>query len=75
MPNGVGWSVRLLQIASGSHFCVGWREFVAGNAIKLGDVLTFTLVDVGTFNVKRYDTKTGCPPQIDTEGQFLFNSI
>ncbi|KAL1560096.1 B3 domain-containing protein REM1-like [Salvia divinorum] len=67
MPNGKGWTVRILRIASGCHFCVGWLEFRRDNRIAHGDNLTFTLVDVGTFQVKRYSMGTGCPPRTDIE--------
>ncbi|XP_042032422.1 B3 domain-containing protein REM20-like [Salvia splendens] len=50
MPNGNRWQVRLIQIASGCHFCVGWSEFRLSNNISHGEKLTFTLVDVGIFH-------------------------
>ncbi|XP_042060521.1 B3 domain-containing protein REM20-like [Salvia splendens] len=67
MPNGSRWPVRLLKIASGCHFCVGWSEFWHGNNIFHGEKLTFTLVDMGIFHVKRYKSGTGCPPRGDLE--------
>ncbi|XP_042029883.1 B3 domain-containing protein REM20-like [Salvia splendens] len=67
MPNGDGWTVRLLHLGSGSRFQTGWREFVGDNLFKHGDFLTFTLVDVSTFHVKRYDIRTGVPPLTDGE--------
>ncbi|XP_042019111.1 B3 domain-containing protein REM20-like [Salvia splendens] len=67
MPNGSSWQVRALKIASGCHFCVGWSEFRRGNNISHGEKLTFTLVDVGIFHVKRYKSGTGCPPRCDRE--------
>ncbi|KAG6394315.1 hypothetical protein SASPL_144899 [Salvia splendens] len=69
MPNGSSWQVRALKIASGCHFCVGWSEFRRGNNISHGEKLTFTLVDVGIFHVKRYKLGTGCPPRCDREGE------
>lgn len=39
---------------------------------KHGDFLTFTLVDVGTFHVKRFDVRTGVPPLTDGEGKSVF---
>ncbi|KAG6399966.1 hypothetical protein SASPL_141454 [Salvia splendens] len=69
MPNGSSWQVRALKIASGCHFCVGWSEFRRGNNISHGEKLTFTLVDVGIFHVKRYKSGTGCPPRCDREGE------
>ncbi|KAL1559252.1 B3 domain-containing protein REM1-like [Salvia divinorum] len=67
MPNGTKWSVRLLRIENGCHFWGGWAEFVADNCIQHHDYLTFTLVDVGTFHVKRYDFGSGCPLRDDYE--------
>ncbi|KAG6432747.1 hypothetical protein SASPL_104333 [Salvia splendens] len=52
MPNGTRWPVRLLKIASGCHFCVGWSEFWRGNNIAHEEKLGFTLVDVGIFHFK-----------------------
>ncbi|KAG6403670.1 hypothetical protein SASPL_135898 [Salvia splendens] len=73
MPNGSRWQVRLLKIASGCHFCVGWPEFWRGNNISHGEILTFTLVDVGIFHVKSYKSGTGCPPRGDLDCQYLVN--
>ncbi|KAL1553427.1 B3 domain-containing protein-like protein [Salvia divinorum] len=56
MSNGTRWTVRNLRIASGCHFHVGWPEFRRDIELEHGDKLTFTLVDVGTFHVKRYKT-------------------
>ncbi|KAL1568936.1 B3 domain-containing protein REM1-like [Salvia divinorum] len=67
MPNGVTWTVRLLKIASGAHFQVGWAEFRRDNRLHHGDFLIFTLVDVGTFRVKRYNMSSGCAPRSDLE--------
>ncbi|KAG6430084.1 hypothetical protein SASPL_108145 [Salvia splendens] len=36
MPNGTRWEVRLVQIASGCHFCVGWSDFRRGNNVSHG---------------------------------------
>ncbi|XP_042041109.1 uncharacterized protein LOC121786536 [Salvia splendens] len=60
-PNGRLYMVRLLRLANGYYFSTGWPEFIRSNGIVHGDYLTFTLVDVGTFNVKRYDMGTHCP--------------
>ncbi|KAG6412168.1 hypothetical protein SASPL_124838 [Salvia splendens] len=38
-----------------------------GNNISHGDKLSFTLVDVGIFHVKRYKSGTGCTPRGDLE--------
>ncbi|KAL1540576.1 B3 domain-containing protein REM1-like [Salvia divinorum] len=65
MPNRTRWPVRLLDIARGCHFCVGWSEFVRDNNTEHGDKLTFTVADAGIFHVKRYKTNTGCPPRGD----------
>ncbi|XP_042005989.1 uncharacterized protein LOC121754744 [Salvia splendens] len=65
MPNGSRWPVRVLNIASGCYFCVGWSEFWRGNKISHGETLCFTLVDVGIFHVKRYKSGSGCPPRSD----------
>ncbi|KAG6411742.1 hypothetical protein SASPL_129826 [Salvia splendens] len=77
MSNGVGWSGQCDSFRLLSHFYVCWSEFVAGNLIELVDFPTFTLVDVGTFNVKRYDTKTGlvsveffCYPDVNTSDDY-----
>ncbi|KAL1534099.1 B3 domain-containing protein REM20-like [Salvia divinorum] len=59
--------MQVLNIASGCHFCISWPEFRRDNHIQYGDYLTFTLVDVGTFNVKRYKLGSGCTPQSDIE--------
>ncbi|XP_047961463.1 B3 domain-containing protein REM20-like [Salvia hispanica] len=60
-PNRVRHIVRILKLANGFYFCTGWPQFVHANGIEHGDYLTFTLVDVGTFNVRRYDMGTHCP--------------
>ncbi|KAG6411641.1 hypothetical protein SASPL_129725 [Salvia splendens] len=65
MPNGSRWPVRVLNIASGCYFCVGWSEFRRGNKISHGETLCFTLVDVGIFHVKRYKSGAGSPPRND----------
>ncbi|KAG6436359.1 hypothetical protein SASPL_101255 [Salvia splendens] len=75
MPNGSRWPVRLLKIASGCHFCVGWSEFWHGNNIFHGEKLTFTLVDMGIFHVKRYKSGTGCPPRGDLESESLVKML
>ncbi|KAG6411511.1 hypothetical protein SASPL_129594 [Salvia splendens] len=54
MARGRQWPVHLLRIASGCHFHVGWAQFRIHNRIVHEDLLTFTLVDVGVFQVKRY---------------------
>ncbi|XP_042032416.1 uncharacterized protein LOC121779149 [Salvia splendens] len=41
--------------------------FVRATNVVHGDLLTFTLVDVGIFNVKRFDSATHCPPQGDVD--------
>ncbi|KAG6410837.1 hypothetical protein SASPL_128906 [Salvia splendens] len=41
--------------------------FVDDNLFKHGDFMTFTLVDVGTFYIKRYAVRTGVPPLTDEE--------
>ena len=69
MPNGVGWTVRILRLENGSRFQTGWREFVGDNLFKPGDFLTFTLVDVGTFHIKRYAVRIGVPPLTEGEGE------
>ncbi|KAG6430818.1 hypothetical protein SASPL_108891 [Salvia splendens] len=46
---------------------MGWPEFVRDNLFKHEVFLTVTLVDVGIFNVKRYDFRTGLPPRWDGE--------
>ncbi|XP_047948930.1 B3 domain-containing protein REM20-like [Salvia hispanica] len=62
---GRGWPVRLLKIASGCHFRVGWPEFRIINRIVQDDVFVFTMVQPGIFHVKRFKTRTGCPPVSD----------
>ncbi|XP_042046329.1 uncharacterized protein LOC121792445 [Salvia splendens] len=59
--------VRLLRIASRCHFHNGWAEFRLYNRIVHSDVLTFTLVDVGVFHVKRYKPNSGFPPLSDLQ--------
>ena len=49
---GRGWPVRLLKIASGCHFRVGWPEFRIINRIVQDDVFVFTMVQPGIFHVK-----------------------
>ncbi|XP_042029783.1 B3 domain-containing protein REM20-like [Salvia splendens] len=65
MPNGVGWTVGLVRMENGTRFQIGWREFVDDNIFKHGDFMTISLVDVGTFHIKRYDVSTGVPPLTD----------
>ncbi|XP_047938903.1 B3 domain-containing protein REM20-like [Salvia hispanica] len=67
MPKGRQWRVRLLRIASGCHFHAGWADFRIVNNIVHNDFLTFTMVDVGVFHVKRYKPNTGCPPLSDLQ--------
>ncbi|XP_047956640.1 uncharacterized protein LOC125202305 [Salvia hispanica] len=43
MARGRPWPVRLLRIASGWQFHVGWKEFRIHNRIVDEDLLTFTL--------------------------------
>ncbi|XP_042032229.1 B3 domain-containing protein REM1-like [Salvia splendens] len=66
-PNGIRYRVRVLKLGHGFFFASGWRDFVRATGIVNGDVLTFTLVDVGIFNVKRFDSETHCPPQGDVD--------
>ncbi|XP_042016336.1 B3 domain-containing protein REM20-like [Salvia splendens] len=66
-PNGIGWTLQLFRLGSGSRFRDGWPEFVHDNLLKHGDFLTSTLADVGIFHVKRYDVRTGVPPLTDSE--------
>ncbi|KAG6399969.1 hypothetical protein SASPL_141457 [Salvia splendens] len=66
-PNGVRYTVRILKLSNGFFFSSGWREFVRATNVIHGDHLTFTLVDVGVFNVKRFDSATHCPPQGDVD--------
>ncbi|XP_042013272.1 uncharacterized protein LOC121761703 [Salvia splendens] len=66
-PNGRRHMVRILKLGHGFYFSTGWREFVRATGIVHGDHLTFTLVDVGIFNVKRFDIATHCPPQGDVD--------
>ncbi|KAG6391012.1 hypothetical protein SASPL_148758 [Salvia splendens] len=66
-PNGIRYRVRILKLANGFFFSSGWREFVRATGAVHGDHLTFTLVNVGIFNVKRFDSATHCPPQGDVD--------
>ncbi|KAG6394946.1 hypothetical protein SASPL_145537 [Salvia splendens] len=66
-PNGIRYRVRILKLAYGFFFTSGWREFVRATGVVHGDHLTFTLVDVGDLNVKRFDSATHCPPQGDID--------
>ncbi|KAL1560028.1 hypothetical protein AAHA92_10295 [Salvia divinorum] len=68
MPNGFCWTVRMLNIASGCHFNIGWKEFVIDNHIHNNDTLVFTHKGEGKFRVQRYDSVAGCPPQVDYDG-------
>ncbi|KAL1546137.1 B3 domain-containing protein REM20-like [Salvia divinorum] len=43
------------------------------NRIVHGDFLTFMLVDVGKFQVERYNPGTRCPPHSDIESEFMVN--
>ncbi|XP_042009241.1 B3 domain-containing protein REM8-like [Salvia splendens] len=65
--NGMRFIVRILKIANGFYLSTGWREFVRATGVVHGDHLTFTLVDVGIFNVKRFDSASHCPPQGDVD--------
>ncbi|KAG6419003.1 hypothetical protein SASPL_121211 [Salvia splendens] len=65
--NGIRYRVRILKLANGFFFTSGWREFVLATGVVHGDHLTFTLVDVGDFNVKRFDSATHCQPQGDVD--------
>ncbi|XP_047940711.1 B3 domain-containing protein REM20-like [Salvia hispanica] len=67
MPKSRQWRVRLLRIASGCHFHAEWADFRIVNNIVHNDFLTFTMVDVGVFHVKRYKPNTGCPPLSDLQ--------
>ncbi|XP_042051586.1 B3 domain-containing protein REM20-like [Salvia splendens] len=67
MPIGIEWTISLLWVANGTRFHMGWPEFVRDNLFKHEVFLTVTLVDVGIFNVKRYDFRTGLPPRWDGE--------
>ncbi|XP_042006149.1 putative B3 domain-containing protein Os03g0619850 isoform X2 [Salvia splendens] len=60
-PNGIRYRVRILKLANGFFFSSGWREFVRATGVVHDDHLTFTLVDVGIFNVKRFDSETHFP--------------
>ncbi|XP_042016098.1 uncharacterized protein LOC121764084 [Salvia splendens] len=66
-PNGSRYMVRILKLDTGFYFSTGWRDFVRATGVGHGDHLTFTLVDVGIFNVKRFDRATHCPPQGDVD--------
>ncbi|KAG6416351.1 hypothetical protein SASPL_123779 [Salvia splendens] len=50
------------MLANGFFFFSGWRQFVRATSVVHDDHLTFTLVDIGIFNVKRFDSATHCPP-------------
>lgn len=65
MARGRQWPVRLFRIASGCHFHTGWPAFCIHNRIIDEDLFTFTLVDVGVFQVKRYKGESGCPTRSD----------
>ncbi|KAG6387511.1 hypothetical protein SASPL_152703 [Salvia splendens] len=58
------------MLDTGFYFSTGWRDFVRATGVGHGDHLTFTLVDVGIFNVKRFDRATHCPPQGDVDGNY-----
>ena len=75
MPKGRQWRVRLLRIASGCHFHAGWADFRIVNNIVHNDFLTFTMVDVGVFHVKRYKPNTGCPPLSDLQSKYVTNAL
>ncbi|XP_042003642.1 B3 domain-containing protein At4g34400-like [Salvia splendens] len=64
-PNGMRYRVRVLKLGHGFFFSSGWRDFIRDTGVLHGDTLTFTLVDVGMFNVKRFNSETQCPPQGD----------
>ncbi|KAG6411582.1 hypothetical protein SASPL_129665 [Salvia splendens] len=64
-PNGIRYRVRMLKLGHGFFFASGWRDFVRETGVLHGDTLTFTLVDSGIFNVKRFSSETHCPPQGD----------
>ncbi|KAG6427782.1 hypothetical protein SASPL_112029 [Salvia splendens] len=66
-PNGIRYRVRILKLANGFFFSSRRREFVRATGVVHGDHLTFTLVDVRIFNVKRFDSATHCPPQGDVD--------
>ncbi|KAG6427957.1 hypothetical protein SASPL_112205 [Salvia splendens] len=66
-PNGVRHMVRILKLEHGWFFSTGWREFVRATGVEHGDHLTFTLVDVGMFNVKRFNRETHFPPPGDVD--------
>ncbi|KAG6415910.1 hypothetical protein SASPL_123329 [Salvia splendens] len=66
-PNGIRHMVRILKLQNGFFFATGWKEFVSATGVAHGDYLTFTLVDVGIFNVKRFSRATHWPPAEDVE--------
>ncbi|KAG6391418.1 hypothetical protein SASPL_149172 [Salvia splendens] len=68
MPNGGKWDVRLLNVENGCYFRAGWSSFVVANNIKNGDILVFTHVGAGVFQVIRAAALTGCPPIYDYDG-------
>ncbi|XP_042016158.1 B3 domain-containing protein Os03g0619600-like [Salvia splendens] len=67
-PNGIRYMVRILKLPNGFFFTTGWKQFVRATSLVHGDHLIFTLVDVGVFNVKRFDMRTNCPPAGDVDG-------
>ncbi|KAG6421991.1 hypothetical protein SASPL_118557 [Salvia splendens] len=68
MPHGGKWDVRLLNVENGCYFRNGWYSFVVANNVINGDILVFTHVGAGVFQVIRAAALTGCPPIYDYDG-------
>ncbi|XP_042032421.1 uncharacterized protein LOC121779154 [Salvia splendens] len=74
-PNGIRYRVRIVKLGHGFFFTSGWRDFVRATGVGQGDHLTFTLVDAGVFDVKRYASETQCHPPEDVDDTYIHTLI